>query len=80
MTIEDPGMTLDPRRGKWREITPDEPPGSFRHVTDGTPCWCRPITMGNVIVHRPWAECGAEVWDKMLVSDVVTGTWNLYRV
>ena len=40
-------MTMATRRGKWREITPDEPPGSYRHVTDGTPCWCKPVIDGQ---------------------------------
>jgi hypothetical protein len=48
-------------RGPWREVTPDEPPSVYKHVVDGTPCWCKPVTMGNVIVHRPFVECKAEV-------------------
>lgn len=48
-------------RGPWHEVTPDEPAGAYKHVTDGTPCWCKPVTMGNVIVHRPFAECKAEI-------------------
>jgi hypothetical protein len=67
-------------RGEWHEITPEEPPGSYPHVTDGTGCWCAPIVMGSVIVHRPWAECGAETWEKMLASDLFPCDWNANRV
>jgi hypothetical protein len=48
-------------RGPWHEVIPDEPPGVYKHVVDGTPCWCKPVTMGNVIVHRPFAKCKAEI-------------------
>ena len=48
-------------RGPWHEVTPDEPAGAYKHVTDGSGCWCKPVTMGNVIVHRPFAECKAEI-------------------
>ena len=67
-------------RGNWHEITPEEPPGSYPHVTDGTGCWCGPVVMGSVIVHRPWAECGAETWEKMLASDLFPSDWNANRV
>ncbi|MGZ3378857.1 MAG: hypothetical protein ACXVBB_01170 [Isosphaeraceae bacterium] len=44
-------------RGPWHEVTPDEPPGVYKHVVDGTPCLCKPVVMGNVVLHRPFAEC-----------------------
>jgi hypothetical protein len=66
-------------RGALTEITPDEPPGAYPHVTDGTPCWCRPVKMGKVIVHRPWVECGAEVWESLLASNVFPMPWNANR-
>jgi len=48
-------------RNGWHDVFPDEPPGVYAHVTDGNACWCKPVVMGNVVVHRPWAECKAEI-------------------
>jgi hypothetical protein len=48
-------------REHWHEVFPDKPPGVYSHVTDGSPCWCRPVRMGNVVIHRSWEECKAEI-------------------
>jgi hypothetical protein len=61
------------------EIFPDEPPGSYPHVTDGTPCWCKPVMLGSVLIHRPWAECASEVAADLLRSDVFPMPWETQR-
>jgi hypothetical protein len=48
-------------RNGWHDVYPDEPPGVYAHVTDGSACWCKPVIMSNVVLHRPWAECKAEI-------------------
>jgi hypothetical protein len=48
------------------EICPDEPPDSYPHILGGDPCWCKPVKLGKVIVHRPRAECEAEAWEQIL--------------
>ena len=66
-------------RDGWHDVYPVEPPGSYAHVTDGSPCWCRPVVMGCVVLHRPWAECGREVADDLLRSDVFPMPWDTNR-
>lgn len=67
------------RLQREHEIFPTEPPGSYPHVTDGTPCWCKPVRQGSVIVHRPWSECAREVADDLLRSDVFPMPWETQR-
>lgn len=66
------------RLQREHEIVPDEPPGSYEHAL-GRGCWCRPVVMGSVIVHRPWAECAREVADDLLRSDVFPMPWETQK-
>ncbi len=57
------------------EIFPAEPPGSYEHAL-ASGCWCRPVRLGGVIVHRPWSECARAVADDLLRSDVFPMPWE----
>jgi hypothetical protein len=66
-------------RDGWHDVYPVEPPGAYAHVTDGSPCWCKPVVMGNVVLHRPWSECAREVADDLLKSDIFPMPWSTNR-
>ena len=57
--------------GPWKltqrenEIFPAEDHGSVIHIS-GQSCWCGPVMLGTVLVHRPWAECAPQVQDDLL--------------
>ena len=57
------------------EIFHTEPPGSYEHVL-GRACWCEPVQIGGLLVHRPWAECDREVAADLLRSDVFPMPWE----
>jgi len=70
-------MKIIPRPTR-NEVFPTEPPGLYQHAL-GRDCWCRPVILGAVIIHRPWAECGREVAETLLASDVFPCNWNANR-
>jgi hypothetical protein len=42
------------------EVYPYELPGSFEHGLSRE-CWCKPVLLGSVLVHRPWVEVAPEI-------------------
>jgi len=51
---------------KRNEIFPEEDHGYWVHLF-GPTCWCNPFMLGDVLVHRPQAECESAL-QKMLVT------------
>ena len=49
------------------EIFPDDDQGHWVHLF-GPTCWCQPVMLGSVLVHRPQVESKGEIQIMLLES------------
>ena len=49
-------------RNGWHDVYPDEPPGVYAHVTDGSPCWCKPVILSNSCCTGPGPSARPRLW------------------